>query len=486
LENQVTAGGSDVAYAIDKSTNSLHYMRGIRIEASCLMCHGDPKNSTSGDGLDPLGFRMENWPVGKLHGTYHVVMPLSVVDKQVASFIGYGLLWSVPLVIAGVGLFVWLLRRIFNRPVNALIERIKDIAQGEGDLTQRVAVTNQDELGQLGGWFNQFVAKIHDLIAEISGVTRDVASASTQIASSAEELAGGISEQNQQMTQISAAVEEMSSSIIEVAKKSGQAAQNADESGKVAQEGGQVVQETIQGMTSIDQAVTASAASVAELGKRGEQIGQIIGVINDIADQTNLLALNAAIEAARAGEHGRGFAVVADEVRKLADRTTKATEEIAKSIQAIQQETSQAVDRMNSGTEQVKQGVTRATQAGQSLQKIVSGAKEVATMISSIAAAAEEQSAAAEQVARNIESISAVTRQASEGTQQAAEASAGLSRTAEQLQRLVGRFKIHERPADQLASEGGPGAAGKTPAKRTAAMVKAWKKNQAAAANTNE
>jgi methyl-accepting chemotaxis protein len=452
LTSQVNGGQSEIAYRVNKETNELHYMRAIKLTRDCLMCHGDPATSPNHDGKDLLGFTMENWKEGYMHGAYHVVMPMDKVDAQVASFIGSGLSWTVPIVAGAVALFVFILRVMFGRPINQLIERVKDIAQGEGDLTKRIDVTSEDEIGQLATWFNQFVGKIHDVIVEVAGSTREVASAATQIAASSEEIARGMDEQATQVTQVSSAVEEMSASVVEVAKKSADASRNASDSGRAATEGGTVVQQTIAGMNAISDAVRAGAASVQELGKRGEQIGQIIEVINDIADQTNLLALNAAIEAARAGEHGRGFAVVADEVRKLADRTTKATEEIAQSIQAIQVETGEAVQRMNAGTDQVEIGVGRATEAGKSLEQIVASAQAVATMIQSIAAAAEEQSATSEQVSRNIESISAVTRQASEGTGQAAQAAQQLSTKAEELLSIVSRFKVQSNRSQRTAA----------------------------------
>lgn len=457
LTNQVAAKPSDdTVYDIDPATNSLHFMRAITLQENCLMCHGEPGNKwdTDKDGKDPVGYDMESWKVGYMHGSYHVIMPMAPVQIQVAGFVINGLLWTVPLVILAMGAFLYLLRIMFGRPIAALIERVKDIAQGEGDLTQRIPVTTTDEIGQLGTWFNTFVTKIHDVIVEVTGSAGEVAAAATEIAASNEQMASGMNEQTTQVTQISSSIEEMSASVVEVARKSSDAAANANESGKIAREGGQVVEQTINGMKAISAAVSASATSVQELGKRGEQIGQIIEVINDIADQTNLLALNAAIEAARAGEHGRGFAVVADEVRKLADRTTKATEEIADSIKAIQSETTLAVDRMNSGTQQVEKGVERATEAGESLRKIVASAQEVAHMIQSIAAAAEQQSAASEEVAKNVESISAVTRQSSEATNQAAAAATQLSTKAEQLQALVSQFKTtamrNNRKEDKL------------------------------------
>lgn len=301
------------------------------------------------------------------------------------------------------GLIVPILAILFSatlvRPITRFVVRLKDIAEGEGDLTQRVDEERQDELGELGRWFNRFVQNVHNIIAEVGTNAEEVSAAATEIAASAEE---------------------MSASVGEVARQSAEAADSAGKAGKSATAGGEVVQQTVHEIKQISEAVTASAASVAELGRRGDEIGKVISVINDIADQTNLLALNAAIEAARAGEHGRGFAVVADEVRKLAERTTRATEEVGQSIKSIQDETKQAVTRMETGTQQVKVGVELAERAGENLREIVDGAGQVATLIGQISAASEEAGSA---------------------TSQSSQAAQDLSHKAEQLRELVGRFK---------------------------------------------
>lgn len=381
---------------------------------------------------------------GKCKTTGWLYAQTSSVDAihAVAMKLGYQQAAVSLAVVIALSLIIVLVVRSIAKAIRNIVERLDAIASGDGDLTQRVDENRKDELGQLAKAFNTFVIKIHMLIRDVSGVANDVAAASAQMAATATEMADGMNDQSRRATEVAAAVEEMSSTVSQVAQMSSGAAQAADEAGAQAQSGGQIVSQTVSGIKEISKVVNESAAAINELGKRGEQIGKIINVIDDIADQTNLLALNAAIEAARAGEHGRGFAVVADEVRKLAERTTTATKEVAQSITAIQTETDTAVKRMNTGTQRVEEGVHMAEQAGQSLHAIVEGSDKVTRLIQSIAAASEEQSSTSQLISQNVDSINAVTRQSAEGAQQAALAAAQLSDKAEQLRGLVGQFKL--------------------------------------------
>ncbi len=434
-------------YADVNGRHTLRYVSAdVAAGMACVNCHNTLEQRTdiiamrSTDGVE----QGHVFQLNDLMGAVAVEVDL----EEATGIASAGMFTMGAWVIGVLILSNWLVRRWVTRPIGYITERVRDIAVGEADLTQQLDVSRDDELGQLSQWFNMFVKRIHDVVTEVSKASRDVANATQEIQGFCTGIAAGTDEQSQQIMKVSSAAEEMSASINNVAIMSADAASSADNSGATAQEGGRVVQETINGMTAIRNAVSASSESVSQLGIRGEQIGEVIAVINDIADQTNLLALNAAIEAARAGEYGRGFAVVADEVRKLADRTTQATTGIGESIQAIQVDTQQAVTRMASGNEQVQTGVQRAESAGQSLAQIVSSAQDVSTMVRSIAAASKEQAAASTEVSSSIELIAQVTRQTSKGSAQAAEAGARLAERAETLQRLVGQFVLAEHQPD--------------------------------------
>jgi methyl-accepting chemotaxis protein len=342
------------------------------------------------------------------------------------------------------GLFV---ARFFSKNIQSLLAKVETIATG--DLTIEISQEYKDEIGQLSQAFSQMVESLRGTINEVREASSAVASASSEISSSTEEMAVGAQEQTSQAGEVASAVEEMTKTIIENSKNASTTASTAKQAKEAAEIGGQVVEETVKGMKRIADVVNKSAETVKALGKSSDQIGDIIGVIDDIADQTNLLALNAAIEAARAGEQGRGFAVVADEVRKLAERTTKATKEIAGMIKAIQLDTTGAVSSMNEGTKQVEEGIKLADRAGSSLDEIVEVSQKVTDMVGQIAAASEEQSSASEQISKNVEGISTVTGETASGVQQIARAAEDLNRLTENLQRLVDRFKLTGESAHQ-------------------------------------
>jgi len=329
-----------------------------------------------------------------------------------------------------------------TKPLKGMTARLRDIAEGEGDLTARVNITSKDELGDLAGYVDMFINNVHQIVGEVKRSAESLAAATTEVAASAEEMSAGVMRQQEQTEQVAAAIEEMASSVSEVATKGVEASEAATSSRNEANEGGDVVRRTVEEIRAVAEEVNRSAEAVAELGARSQEIGQIIEVINDIADQTNLLALNAAIEAARAGEHGRGFAVVADEVRKLAERTTQATAQVTDSIRDIQERTKSAVERIDAGAKRTETGVELAGSAGKALESIVASSGSLSSMIQGIAAAAEQQSAASEEISQSVTSISAVTRETEEGSRQAAKAAAQLSQEAEQLRCMVERFKV--------------------------------------------
>ncbi|AJE02790.1 methyl-accepting chemotaxis protein [Geobacter pickeringii] len=347
---------------------------------------------------------------------------------------------TVLLLLAGIG-GLFLVASIM-RPLNGILVMLKDVAEGEGDLTKRLDAGSRDELGEICSLFNIFIEKLHGIILRVAQNTAQLATAASQVYGTSEQMATGAEEVASQAGTVAIAGEEMAATSAEIAQNCAMAADGARHATSSATGGVAVVEGTVVVMTRIAERVTESARTVESLGSRSDQIGAIIGTIEDIADQTNLLALNAAIEAARAGEQGRGFAVVADEVRALAERTTRATREIGEMIKSIQAETRGAVASMEEGVQEVGRGTAEAGKSGEALREILAQINSVAMQVNQIATAAEEQTATTSEISRNMQEITDVVHHTARGAQETAEAANQLNRLAEDLQRLVGQFRL--------------------------------------------
>lgn len=325
--------------------------------------------------------------------------------------------------------------------------RIKKLAGAmgriaDGDLSTQLTIHANDEIGELGRGINRMQTHVGEMIASITDTAAQVASSANLLNVVSEQIASSSGEVANQAGTVATASEEMAATSTEIAHNCSTAADSSRQGNEMATEGARVVMQTVASMNGIADRVKETATTLERLGSRSDQIGEIVGTIEDIADQTNLLALNAAIEAARAGEQGRGFAVVADEVRALAERTTKATKEIAQMIKAIQNETKGAITSMEEGVSEVERGAQEAARSGDALENILNQINAVAQEINQIATAAEEQTATTTEITNNIQMITEVVQMSASCSNEAASSAKELLANAEKLQSLVGRFTL--------------------------------------------
>lgn len=410
-------------------------------------------------------------------GTLLLRSDLDKLSDRTAEFINTSLLISI--ISALVGLVIAILfQRLITKPIKEIEAGARRLAVGDLDL--HVSYRSRDEIGRLAEGliglrdymrdmseaasrvakkdltvkitprsendvlsksFGDMVNQLSSMIGQLHGHADDLVTAADRIATSAGQMSTGVQDQADKTNQVTAAIQEMATTIGESTRHATDATSASRNASETANLGGEIVGQTIEGMGEIANMVRESAESIGRLAESAEQIDEIVGVIEDIADQTNLLALNAAIEAARAGEQGRGFAVVADEVRKLAERTGQATGEIKTVIGAVQNRTSAAVESMNAGITSVDKGRELADQAGGSLKEILGTSNEVMAMIEQIAAGSEQQAVAAEEISKSVDGISSVTRENAGSAEQMAAAAEELHQQAEDLQEMVNQFQ---------------------------------------------
>lgn len=344
-------------------------------------------------------------------------------------------------VLAGLVLAIVVARAIAN-PIRQLAKDAQQVATG--DLNVVIGVTSRDEVGQLAGSFEAMVNNLRELIGTLADSSSEVLTSSEGMRTNAEMMTDGAEQVAEQAITVATASEEMSATATDIARNCTLAAESASRANESANRGAVVVENSIAVMHRIADRVKTSAATVEELGQQSEKIGSIVGTIEDIADQTNLLALNAAIEAARAGEQGRGFAVVADEVRALADRTTKATREIGQMIKIIQQNTVSAVEAMVAGVGEVEKGTVEIAYSGDALRMIQEEITTVNEQMQQIATAAEEQTATTSEISGNLHRINDVVNLTVDKARDTSNAAHHLTRLSDELQQIVGQFKLAE------------------------------------------
>jgi methyl-accepting chemotaxis protein len=431
---------------VNEERNVIRYFRPVRLLEECLICHGDPATSETlwgnSDGRDLLGYPMEGKKAGDLHGAFEIVKSLDPMDAMLRRQI---LKTAGLLLVALMGIcaltFVVIKQQVVV-PFTVLGLRLQDMAQGDGDLTKRLKVAGKTEVAWLSSSFNKFLGKVQKTVTEIIKTGTKIAGQSESLSAITAELSNGVHEQQNGTGQVKQAMAAMIASVDNIASNAYTTARAAQEADQEAKAGYTMVQEVKQAIDQLASEVERGARVINELNEYSTNIGSVIDVIRSIAEQTNLLALNAAIEAARAGEQGRGFAVVADEVRVLASRTQKSTQEIQETIQRLQETAKRASQVMAESQNRAVLSVEKVNAAGEKLDHITSMVNTITTENANIAAAVEQQSRMSQDIDRNIERIGQMVAATAKEAERTGEVSHLLAQLAEDLKTAISYFKI--------------------------------------------
>ncbi|WP_242170873.1 MULTISPECIES: methyl-accepting chemotaxis protein [unclassified Pseudomonas] len=345
---------------------------------------------------------------------------------------------AVVIIIALLGMLI----RVLLQPLHVMTRAMQDIADGEGDLTRRLTIQNNDEFGSLGNAFNRFVERIHTSIREVSSATEQVNEVALRVVSASNSSMVNSDEQANRTNSVAAAINELGAAAQEIARNAAQASNQASDARHLAEDGQQVVDRNIKAMTQLSAMISASSSNIEALNSKTVNIGQILEVITSISQQTNLLALNAAIEAARAGEAGRGFAVVADEVRNLAHRTQESAQQVQKMIEELQVGARESVSTMSESQRHSQDSVEIANLAGERLNSVTQRIGEIDGMNQSVATATEEQTSVVESINMDITEINTLNQEGVENLHSTLRACTDLEQQAARLKQLVGSFRI--------------------------------------------
>lgn len=432
-------------FVIDKRMNAVRYFRPVHLTETCMNCHGDPARARElwgrEDGHDLSGYRMENKKIGDLHGAFEIIRPLDAAKEQIWHGIMIGGLTALIGLILTLFVIFRLVRGMVTRPLKGVMKKL-DQAEADNDLRIRLDEQGRGEVAQMAKSFNRFMQRVQGAIQGVADASGSVASSADRVHLIVKQTNQSLEKQRRETEMVATAMTEMSATVQEVARNTSMAAQESERVEHTALDGFTVIKGSMRSIETLAANVQDTTEVIQQLRTDSMAIGGILNVIRNIAEQTNLLALNAAIEAARAGEQGRGFAVVADEVRNLASKTQASTHEIQAMINTLQEKSKLASDAMENSRQQAAGAVEQSAQAGEALTAINEAINRISDMILQIATATEEQSAMAEEVARNIVNISHAGTETSEQAHRTLESSQGLANLAERLNVLVREFRV--------------------------------------------